>query len=54
VGRKARNAGAAALGVGGEMIAKDALRARDRDALSKLVAIFADLVRDARQTSAKP
>jgi 2-dehydro-3-deoxyphosphogluconate aldolase / (4S)-4-hydroxy-2-oxoglutarate aldolase len=47
-------AGAAALGVGGEMIAKDALKARDRDALSKLAAIFVDLVRDARKTSAKP
>jgi 2-dehydro-3-deoxyphosphogluconate aldolase / (4S)-4-hydroxy-2-oxoglutarate aldolase len=47
-------AGAAALGVGGEMIAKDALKARDRDALSKLAAIFVDLVRDARQTSARP
>ena len=47
-------AGAAALGVGGEMIAKDALKTRDRDALSKLAAIFVDLVRDARKTSAKP
>ena len=47
-------AGAAALGVGGEMIAKGALKARDRDALSKLAAIFLDLVRDARKTSAKP
>jgi 2-dehydro-3-deoxyphosphogluconate aldolase/(4S)-4-hydroxy-2-oxoglutarate aldolase len=47
-------AGAAALGVGGEMIAKDALKARDRDALSKLAAIFVDLVRDARKTFAKP
>jgi 2-dehydro-3-deoxyphosphogluconate aldolase/(4S)-4-hydroxy-2-oxoglutarate aldolase len=47
-------AGAVALGVGGEMIAKDALKARDRDALSKLAAIFVDLVRDARKTSAKP
>jgi 2-dehydro-3-deoxyphosphogluconate aldolase / (4S)-4-hydroxy-2-oxoglutarate aldolase len=47
-------AGAAALGVGGEMIAKDALKARDGDALSKLVALFVDLVRDARRTSAKP
>ena len=46
-------AGAAALGVGGEMIAKDALKARDRDALSKLAALFVDLVRDARKTSAK-
>jgi 2-dehydro-3-deoxyphosphogluconate aldolase/(4S)-4-hydroxy-2-oxoglutarate aldolase len=47
-------AGAAALGVGGEMIVKDALKARDRDALSKLATIFVDLVRDARKTSAKP
>ena len=47
-------AGASALGVGGEMIAKEALKARDRDALSKLAAIFVDLVRDARQTSARP
>ena len=46
-------AGASALGVGGEMIAKEALKARDRDALSKLAAIFVDLVRDARKTSAK-
>lgn len=47
-------AGAAALGVGGEMIAKDALKARDRDALSKLAALFVDLVRDARKTSTRP
>lgn len=47
-------AGAAALGVGGEMIAKDALKARDRDALSKSAALFVDLVRDARKTSARP
>jgi 2-dehydro-3-deoxyphosphogluconate aldolase / (4S)-4-hydroxy-2-oxoglutarate aldolase len=36
-------AGAAALGVGG-----------DQGALSKLVKLFADLVRSARKTSAKP
>ena len=47
-------AGAAALGVGGEMIPKDALKARDRDALSKLAALFVDLVRDARKTSTRP
>ena len=47
-------AGAAALGVGGEMIAKDALKARDRDALSKLAALFVDLVRAARKAPAKP
>lgn len=41
-------AGAAALGVGGEMIAKDAVKARDRDALSKLAALFVDLARDAQ------
>lgn len=41
-------AGAAALGVGGEMIAKDALKARDGDVISKLAALFVDLVRDAR------
>jgi hypothetical protein len=41
-------------GVGGEMIATDALKARDRDALSKLTALFVDLVRDARKTSEKP
>jgi 2-dehydro-3-deoxyphosphogluconate aldolase/(4S)-4-hydroxy-2-oxoglutarate aldolase len=46
-------AGAAALGVGGEMIAKDALKARDGDALSKLAALFADLVRDARKAAAQ-
>src|SRR6266478_2734674 len=42
-------AGAAALGVGGEMIAKDALKARDGDVISKLAALFVDLVRDARK-----
>ena len=41
-------AGAAALGVGGEMISKDALKARDGDVVSKLAALFVDLVRDAR------
>ncbi|HLK04990.1 MAG TPA: bifunctional 4-hydroxy-2-oxoglutarate aldolase/2-dehydro-3-deoxy-phosphogluconate aldolase [Candidatus Acidoferrum sp.] len=41
-------AGAAALGVGGEMVLKDALRARDGDAISKMAALFVDLVRDAR------
>lgn len=44
-------AGASALGVGGEMIAKDALKARDGDAISKLAAVFVDLVRDARNTA---
>ena len=47
-------AGAAALGVGGEMIAKEALKARDGDVISKLAALFVDLVRDARKTSARP
>jgi len=41
-------AGAAALGVGGEMISKDALKARDGEIISKLAALFVDLVRDAR------
>jgi len=41
-------AGAAALGVGGEMISKEALKARDGDVISKLSALFVDLVRDAR------
>lgn len=41
-------AGAAALGVGGEMISKDALKARDGNVISKLAALFVDLVRDAR------
>jgi len=41
-------AGAAALGVGGEMISKDALKARDGDVISKLAALFVDLIRDAR------
>ena len=41
-------AGAAALGVGGEMVSKDALKARDGDVISKLAALFVDLVRDAR------
>ncbi|HLZ12333.1 MAG TPA: bifunctional 4-hydroxy-2-oxoglutarate aldolase/2-dehydro-3-deoxy-phosphogluconate aldolase [Candidatus Acidoferrum sp.] len=42
-------AGASALGVGGEMIAKDALKARDAGALTKLAGLFVDLVRDARR-----
>jgi len=41
-------AGAVALGVGGEMISKDALKARDGDVISKLAALFVDVVRDAR------
>ncbi len=41
-------AGAAALGVGGEMISKDAMKARDGDVISKLAALFVDMVRDAR------
>ncbi len=44
-------AGAAALGVGGEMIAKEALKARDGDVISKLAALFVDLVRDARKAA---
>jgi len=47
-------AGAAALGVGGEMISKDALKARDGDVISKLAALFVDLVRDARVRSDAP
>src|SRR6202008_1000928 len=46
-------AGAAALGVGGEMISKEALKARDGDVISKLSALFVDLVRDARISGAK-
>ena len=46
-------AGAAALGVGGEMIAKEALKARDGEVISKLAALFVDLVRDARSTLPK-
>lgn len=42
-------AGASALGVGGEMVSKDALKARDGDVISKLSALFVDLVRDARR-----
>ena len=45
-------AGAAALGVGGEMISKEALKARDGDVISKLSALFVDLVRDARNSGA--
>jgi len=41
-------AGAVALGVGGEMISKEALKARDGNVISKLAALFVDLVRDAR------
>lgn len=44
-------AGAVALGVGGEMLAKEALKARDGDVISKLAALFVDLVRDARNAS---
>jgi 2-dehydro-3-deoxyphosphogluconate aldolase / (4S)-4-hydroxy-2-oxoglutarate aldolase len=44
-------AGAAALGVGGELISKDALKARDGDVISKLSALFLDLVRDARNSA---
>jgi len=42
-------AGASALGVGGEMVSKDALKARDGDVISKLSALFVNLVRDARR-----
>jgi len=34
------------------MISKDALKARDGDVISKLAALFVDLVRDARLTDA--
>jgi 2-dehydro-3-deoxyphosphogluconate aldolase/(4S)-4-hydroxy-2-oxoglutarate aldolase len=41
-------AGAVALGVGGEMIAKEALQARDGEAISKLASLFVDVVKNAR------
>ena len=41
-------AGAAALGVGGELILKDALKARTAGAISGLAAKFVELVKDAR------
>jgi 2-dehydro-3-deoxyphosphogluconate aldolase / (4S)-4-hydroxy-2-oxoglutarate aldolase len=44
-------AGAAALGVGREMLRKEALKARDGDGISKLAALFVDLVRNARNAS---
>jgi len=47
-------AGAAALGVGGEMISRDALKASNGDVISKLAALFVDLVRDARVRSDAP
>ena len=46
-------AGASALGVGGEMVLKDALKARDGDAISKVTALFVELIRDARAALAK-
>jgi len=47
-------AGAAALGVGGEMISRDALKASNGDVISKLAALFVDLVRDERVRSDAP
>ncbi|HXO33258.1 MAG TPA: bifunctional 4-hydroxy-2-oxoglutarate aldolase/2-dehydro-3-deoxy-phosphogluconate aldolase [Candidatus Acidoferrales bacterium] len=41
-------AGAAALGVGGELILKDALKARKAEVISGLAARFVELVKDAR------
>ncbi|HWO30373.1 MAG TPA: hypothetical protein VNO32_16385, partial [Candidatus Acidoferrum sp.] len=41
-------AGAAALGVGGELILKDALKARQAEVISGLAAKFVELVKDAR------
>jgi 2-dehydro-3-deoxyphosphogluconate aldolase / (4S)-4-hydroxy-2-oxoglutarate aldolase len=41
-------AGAAALGVGGELILKDALKARKAEVISGLAAKFVELVKDAR------
>jgi 2-dehydro-3-deoxyphosphogluconate aldolase/(4S)-4-hydroxy-2-oxoglutarate aldolase len=41
-------AGAAALGVGGELILKDALKARKAELISGLAAKFVELVKDAR------
>jgi 2-dehydro-3-deoxyphosphogluconate aldolase/(4S)-4-hydroxy-2-oxoglutarate aldolase len=47
-------AGAAALGVGGELIVKEALRSRDAEVIRGLAARFVQLVRSARgQTPAK-
>jgi len=45
-------AGAAALGIGGEMIAKEALRIRDGEAISKLTSLFVDAVKNARNLGA--
>jgi 2-dehydro-3-deoxyphosphogluconate aldolase/(4S)-4-hydroxy-2-oxoglutarate aldolase len=42
------HAGAAALGVGGELILKDALKARKADIISGLAASFLELVNEAR------
>ena len=48
-------AGAAALGIGGEMISKEALRDRNGELISELATLFVKLVKDARgQTAAKP
>jgi 2-dehydro-3-deoxyphosphogluconate aldolase / (4S)-4-hydroxy-2-oxoglutarate aldolase len=41
-------AGAAALGVGGELILKDAMKAREADVISGLATKFVELVKDAR------
>jgi 2-dehydro-3-deoxyphosphogluconate aldolase / (4S)-4-hydroxy-2-oxoglutarate aldolase len=47
-------AGAAALGVGGEMISKEALHERNAELIRELAALFVRLVKDARnQTAAK-
>jgi 2-dehydro-3-deoxyphosphogluconate aldolase/(4S)-4-hydroxy-2-oxoglutarate aldolase len=42
------HAGAAALGVGGELILKDAVKARNADVISGLAASFLELVNEAR------
>jgi 2-dehydro-3-deoxyphosphogluconate aldolase/(4S)-4-hydroxy-2-oxoglutarate aldolase len=45
-------AGAAALGIGGEMIANEALRTRDGEAITKLTSLFVDAVKNARNLGA--
>ncbi len=45
-------AGAAALGVGGELVQKDAVRVRNAELLSGLARQFVDLVKSARNTEA--
>jgi len=46
-------AGAAALGIGGELLPKDALQLREEERIHELARRFAGMVKDARHRKSK-